>query len=100
MVGPIRTDISPEVAPLGIVIVMDVSLQELIIVGWSFRTTKLVPCAAPKLEPETTTWLPIGPVVADSEVITGAGTEEESIETLSNGAVARELEPPSTARPM
>src|SRR5450755_1043257 len=73
MLGPTETTMSPELAPDGIVTVMDVPLQEFTVTGLPFSMTTLVPCGLPKLEPVITTWLPIAPVVADRCVITGAG---------------------------
>jgi hypothetical protein len=45
----------PVVAPDGIVIEIDVLLQELTIIGVPARATMLLPCEAPKLEPLITT---------------------------------------------
>ena len=86
MLGPTRTSKGPDVAPVGIVIVMDVALQELTVIGSVFSTTRLFPCEAPKLEPVIVTWLPIAPVVAVTLLITGAGVAAELIDTLSNVA--------------
>jgi hypothetical protein len=98
MLGATATTKYPEVAPVGIVIVMDVSLQELIVIGAPFKYTVLFPCELPNAVPVITTWLPIDPVVADTLVMTGAGVVVELTDTLSKETVAREL-PPLTARP-
>jgi hypothetical protein len=90
MLGATETTIGPEVAPEGIVMLIDVLLQELTIAGVAFCVTRLLPCDAPKLEPVITTVLPIVPVVADTLVITGAGVAKELTETLSKVAVASE----------
>src|ERR1700730_2514781 len=89
MPGPTETTRGPELAPDGIVIMMDVPLHELIVTGLPFSTTTLFPCVVPKLEPVITTRLPIDPVVADRLAITGAGEPVELTETLSKVAVAR-----------
>ena len=100
MLGATETTSDPEVAPDGIVMVMDVSLQELIVTGAAFSVTSLPPWETPKLEPVMTTWLPIDPVVAETLVITGAGAEGVLSDTLSKVAVARaELLPLVTAKP-
>src|SRR6266852_7398779 len=90
MLGAMYTSKSPEVAPSGIVIVMDVPLQVLIVTAAPFSRIALLPCEAPKPEPEITTWLPIEPVVAETAVITGAGVAAELTDTPSNVAVAKE----------
>src|SRR6266571_413904 len=90
MLGAMETSKSPEVAPSGIVIVMDVPLQVLIVTAAPFSRTALPPCEAPKPEPEITTWLPIEPVVAETAVMTGAGVAAELTDTPSNVAVAKE----------
>src|SRR5713226_5877316 len=90
MLGAMETSKGPEVAPGGIVIVMDVPLQVLIVTAAPFSRTALPPCEAPKPEPEITTWLPIDPVVAETAVMTGAGAAAELTDTPSNVAVAKE----------
>jgi hypothetical protein len=90
IVGATETSKGPEVAPGGIVMVMDVSLQVLIVTAAPFSRTALPPCVAPNPEPEITTWLPMEPVVAETAVITGAGAAAELTETLSKVAVANE----------
>jgi hypothetical protein len=74
---------------VGIVTVIEVPLHELIVIGASFNNTTLPFCVAPKPVPVMTTGLPTGPVVADTDVITGAGEAVELTDTLSNVAVAR-----------
>src|SRR5438105_4053014 len=99
--GPTETTSGPEVAPAGIVITIDVLLQELMVTGMSFKVTRLPPWGAPKFNPWMVIWLPTDPVVADTLVITGAGAAAESTETLSKVTVARaELLPLFTANPI
>jgi hypothetical protein len=87
MLGATETAMYPDVAAVGIVMVMEVLLQELIVTGLSFKSTKLPLSEAPKPVPEITTSLPIDPVVAETLVMTGAGNAVELIDTLSNVAV-------------
>ena len=54
MLGPTETTKGPEVAPDGIVMVIEVALQELIITRAPFRVTMLPPCEAPNPDPEIT----------------------------------------------
>jgi hypothetical protein len=91
ILGAPETTSDPEVAPLGIVMLIDVVLQELIVTGVSFKRTTLLPCEVPKFEPLTTTWLPAETVVADTPVITGAGLAVELTDTLSNVPVNKLL---------
>ena len=88
MPGATDTTNSPEVAPAGIVVLMDVAPHELTVACVPFSSTMLLPCVAPKPVPVITTWLPINPVVAETLVITGAGTAAVLTETLSKVAVA------------
>jgi hypothetical protein len=88
MLGASETTNNPEVATEGIVRLIEVSLQEFIITGVALSVTTLPPCDVPKLEPPITTWLPMLAEVAETLLINGAGVVEESIETLSNIAVA------------
>jgi len=88
MLGATETTSGPEVAPAGIVMVIEVLLQELMVTGAPFSVTRLLPCGEPNPVPEITTWLPTGPVVADTLLITGAGAAAEFTETLSKVAVA------------
>src|ERR1700683_4964213 len=87
MPGPTSTLKSPELAPAGIVMVIDVALHELTVTDISLSSTRLLPCEAPNPEPEITTWLPAVPVVADRLVITGTEFVGVLIDTLSNEAV-------------
>ena len=89
MLGATETSKGPEVAPTGMVILIDVPLQVLIVTAAPFSRTALPPCKAPKPEPEITTWLPMDPVVAETAVMTGAGAAAELTDTLSNVAVAK-----------
>jgi hypothetical protein len=88
MLGAMETSISPELAPTGIVMLIDVPLHVLIVTAVPFSSTALPPCKAPNPVPDITTWLPIDPVVADTAVMTGAGAAAELTDTLSNVAVA------------
>ncbi len=90
MLGATETNNGPEVAPTGIVMLIDVPLQVLIVTATPFSRTTLPPCVAPKPEPDITTWLPIEPVVAETPLTTGAGAAAELTDTLSNVAVAKE----------
>jgi hypothetical protein len=101
MVGATETAKGPEVAPDGMVIVMDVAPQELIVAKLPFSVTMLLPWDAPKPVPEITTWLPIAPAVGETLVITGAGAAVELTDTLSKVVVASaELLLLLTAKPM
>jgi hypothetical protein len=55
MLGATNTAKGPEVAAEGVVMVMDVALQELIVADTPFNITALLPCDAPKPVPEITT---------------------------------------------
>jgi hypothetical protein len=55
IVGATKTVSGPEVAPEAMVAVMDVPLQELMVIGVPFSSTKLAPCVAPNPLPEMTT---------------------------------------------
>src|SRR5229473_1499025 len=88
MLGATDTTKGPEVAPDGIVMVMDVALQELIVTSAPFSSTTLLPWEAPNPVPEINTGLPMDAVVAEMLLITGAGAEAELTETLSKTAVA------------
>ena len=55
MLGATETSKGPEVAPAGMVIVMEVSLQELTVADAPFSRTTLLPCEAANPEPEITT---------------------------------------------
>ena len=90
MLGATDTNNGPDVAPTGIVMLIDVPLQVLTVTAAPFSNTALPPCAVPNPLPEIITWLPIDPVVAETAVITGAGAAAELSDTLSNVAVAKE----------
>jgi len=89
MLGPTDTKRGPELAPEGTVMVIEVSLQELIVTGLPFNVTTLLPAVAPKLKPVITTWLPMEAVVAERFVMCGAGEFAELTDTLSNATVSR-----------
>jgi len=89
MLGATETDSTPDVAPGGTVTTMEVSLQELIVIGLLLSMTALAPADAPNPEPVMITWLPIDPVSAETLVITGPGAEAKFTDTLSKTAVAR-----------
>jgi hypothetical protein len=99
MPGATDTTNGPEVAPTGMVMLMDVALQVLMVTAAPFSSTALFPWVAPNPVPESTTWLPMDPVVAEILLITGAGAEVELTETLSKTAVASEVLPLFTAKP-
>jgi len=86
MLGATETVSGPEVAPDGIVILIDVVLHTFMVTNAPFNVTKPT---APKPVPEITTWFPTDPVVAETLVMAGAGAAEELTDTLSNVAVAR-----------
>ena len=89
MVGATRTARGPDVAPVGIVAVTDVTLQAVTGATTPFSITALLPCVAPNPDPEMTTELPTGPPVVDSAVMAGVGALGVLTDTLSNVAVAR-----------
>jgi hypothetical protein len=98
MVGVTQTAISPEDAPPGIVIVIEVLLHELTVAVAPFKVT--IPVVEPKSVPERTSWLPTEAVVEESAVMLGAGATSGLTETLSNVAVAVYVVPPlATASP-
>jgi hypothetical protein len=88
MLGAMEASKDPEVAPAGIVTLIDVPPQVLMVTAAPFSSTALPPCVAPNPEPVITTWFPMDPVVAETAVITGAGAAAELTDTLSNVAVA------------
>jgi hypothetical protein len=90
MLGATVTSSGPDVAPVGIVIVIPVLPHVLIVTGDPFNRTALFPCVAPNPVPVITTWLPTDPVVAETLVITGAGAAPALTDTLSIIAVANE----------
>src|SRR5215813_409046 len=89
MPGATATCSGPEVAPGGIVITIDVSLQELTVTGAPLSVTRLAPSEAPKPDPIIVTWSPMVPVVADTLLISGLTEEAEVTDTLSKVAVPR-----------
>jgi hypothetical protein len=101
MLGAAKTASGPVVAPDAIVALIDVLLHVLMVSSVPFSITALLPCEVPNPVPEITTWLPTGPVVAETVLITGAGTAAELTDTLSSVAVAnRAVLPLLTPRPM
>jgi hypothetical protein len=100
MPGATETTMYPDVAPVGIVMVIEVLLHELTVTGALFNITKLPLCELPKLDPLISTWLPTEPVVAETLVMTGAGDAVELTDTLSKVAAASaEVLSLLTARP-
>jgi hypothetical protein len=59
----------PELAPVGIVTVIEVALQESTVTGASLRRPALLPWEAPNPVPEITTCWLTDPVVAETPVI-------------------------------
>jgi hypothetical protein len=55
MLGPTETSSGPDVAPAGMVVMIEVLLQELTVIGELFSNTKLLPSEAPKPEPVIST---------------------------------------------
>src|SRR5258708_3919749 len=90
MLGATETSTDPELAPVGMVMLIDVPIQVLTVTAAPFSSPALPPCGAPNPEPDITTWLPMDPVVADTAVITGAGAAAELTDTPSNVPVAKE----------
>src|SRR5216683_7647856 len=89
MLGAMEASKDPEVAPAGIVMLIDVPLQVFTVTAPPFSNIALPLCWAPNPVPVITTWLPIDPVVAETAVITGAGATVELTDMLSNVAVAK-----------
>jgi hypothetical protein len=87
MLGATDTTKYPELAPVGIVIVIEVALHEFTVATVPLNKTVLLPCVDPNPVPVMVTWLPTEPVVADTPEMTGAEAEEELRDTLSNVAV-------------
>jgi|SRR6185437_14687182 len=101
MVGATATVKYPDTAPVGTVNVIEVSLQELIVTGTSFSTTRLLPWVAPNPEPETVDWLPMNPPSGITLLIEGAGLDAVLMDTLSNVAVVKlDVDPLVTPNPM
>ena len=55
MLGATETTKGPEVAPAGMVMVMELLLQELMVTAAPFSVTMLLPCPAANPVPEITT---------------------------------------------
>ena len=55
MLGAADTTSGPEVAPEGMVMLMEVLLQEVMVICIPFTSTMLLPCVAPNPVPEITT---------------------------------------------
>ena len=55
MLGATNTANGPEVAPAGIVMLIDVALHELMLTGMPFNITPLLPCVAANPVPVITT---------------------------------------------
>jgi hypothetical protein len=53
--GATETIKGPEVAPAGMVMLIELLLQELMVTGAPFSVTMLLPCAAPNAVPDITT---------------------------------------------
>src|SRR5882762_6016848 len=87
IVGATKTASNPDMAPVGIVKVMDVALHKAIVTGTPFSSTVLPFCEAPNPVPAICTSPPIDPVVSDRPEITGAGAAAELIDTLSKVTV-------------
>jgi hypothetical protein len=87
--GATETTKSPVVAPLGRVTVIEFAAQELIVTGTAFSVTMLPAPLGPNPDPEITTWLPTGAVVADTPEMYGLGVTVEFTETLSYVALDR-----------
>jgi hypothetical protein len=83
MLGATDTNSGPEVAPLGIVTMINVLVHESIVMGALFNNTRLPFCEAPKPDPLMVTWLPTEPVVAETLVMAGPGFAVELTDTLS-----------------
>jgi hypothetical protein len=87
MLGAMATVRYPEFAPVEIVMLIEVSLQELMVIAASLRSTALLPCVAPNPLPLIVTLLPTDPVVVESPVMTGGVVVDVVTDTLSNVAV-------------
>ena len=87
MLGATATVSGPEVAPGGMVTLIEVALQAFTVIAKPFRNTTLLPCNVPKPVPEMVTEFPGNPIVVEREEIVGAGDAALLTETLSNTAV-------------
>ena len=88
MLGATDTKSGPETDPVGIVTVIDPSLQEVTDTEVLLSVTTLCPWIDPKFEPVIVSVPPIGTVEAERLVIIGAGEAEEFRDTLSNVTVS------------
>jgi hypothetical protein len=103
MLGASTTVSGPDVAPDGIVALIEVELQELAVNTESLSMTMLLPWEAPKPEPSTDTSYPGTPEVGQTLLMMGGWDVEEVTETPSNVALTILLFAPLlvlTARPM
>src|SRR2546428_501718 len=89
MLGAMVTSNGPEVAPTGIVMLIDVPLQVYTVTAAPFSNTALPPCKAPNPVPEITSSLPLDPAGAETEAMTRAGAAAEVSATLSHVARAQ-----------
>jgi hypothetical protein len=87
ILGATDTTRDPELAPDGIVTVIDVALQEFTVTAAPFSVTAPLPCVDPNPLPVIVTGLPIAPVVADKPLMAGAALVEVPSDTLSKVAV-------------
>lgn len=103
MVGPRSTVRGPDVAPLGMVAVIEFGLQEFTVITLSFKTTRLFPWEAPKPDPNTDMSYPGSPDAGQMLLMAGGEDAAEETETLSIVAVTRvQLQESAldTAKPM
>ena len=89
--GATETETGPVLAPVGIVIVIEVSDQAVTVALVLPIHATLLPCVEPKPAPEMTTDVPTGPVVVERLATTAEGVTSVVTERLSNVAVAVEL---------
>jgi len=64
---------APVGVPAGTVVPMLVLLQLLGVAVVPLNVTVLLPCVAPKLDPEIVTWVPMAPEFGESSVMLGDG---------------------------
>src|SRR3989442_14005140 len=89
MLGATNTVSGPDVAPAGIVALIEPALHELTTSCVPFRSARLLPCEVPKPDPEIETSYPGSPVVGQMLLMTGEADAAELRETLSKVAVLR-----------
>src|SRR2546425_13213526 len=89
MLGATNTVSGPDVAPAGIVALIEPALHELTTSCVPFRSARLLPCEVPKPDPEIETSYPGSPVVGQMLLMTGEADAAELRETLSKVAVSR-----------